>query len=345
MSETTQTHGLGFRIGSLFSGIGGLELGLEWAGVGHTVWQVEQNAYCRAVLATHWPDAQRFEDVREVGAHKLPPVDVLCGGFPCQDVSNAGRRAGVVEGTRSGLWYEYARLIRELRPRYVVVENVAALLTLGLDAVLGELAASGYDAEWSCVQAADVGAPHLRDRVFVVAYPNGDALWAPAKPERGGRSAAIAPLDGAAGDVADAARQLPHGGRNARHGGTESPDGRSYVAHTHGQRELQREGGEPHERGRAGDRGAQGVAPNALRQGLQGHGDGARGAGPQHAAARDARWWATEPDVGRMAHGVPARVDRLRALGNAVVPQVAEVVGRVIVERERALEEARHVAA
>ncbi len=165
---------MSLRIGSLFSGIGGLELGLE-RGISngaHTVFQVEQNAYCRAVLAKHWPDALRFDDVRTAGAAQLPACDVLCGGFPCQDVSNAGRKAGLVEGSRSGLWFEYSRIIRELRPRYVVVENVAALLALGLDAVLGELAASGYDAEWDCIPASAVGAPHQRDRIFILAYSN-----------------------------------------------------------------------------------------------------------------------------------------------------------------------------
>jgi DNA-cytosine methyltransferase len=161
-------------IGSLFSGIGGLELGLERAGLGPSVFQVERDEYCRAVLAKHWPAALRFDDVCTVGAHNLPRVDVLCGGFPCQDISNAGRRAGITVGTRSGLWFEYSRIIRELRPRYVVVENVTALLTHGLDAVLGELAESGYDAEWDCVPASSVGAPHQRDRIFVVAYPASD---------------------------------------------------------------------------------------------------------------------------------------------------------------------------
>lgn len=162
------------RIGSLFSGIGGLELGLEWAGVGHTVWQVEREPFCQRVLAKHWPDAQRFDDVTKVGAHNLPPVEVICGGFPCQDISYAGKGAGLA-GERSGLWFEFARIVRELRPRFVVVENVSALLSRGLDAVLGTLASLGYDAEWSCVRASDVGARHRRERVFVIAWRVDDA--------------------------------------------------------------------------------------------------------------------------------------------------------------------------
>lgn len=156
-------------IGSLFSGIGGLELGLERAGLGPVLWQVEKEEFPRAVLAKHWPDAERFDDVCKVGAAELAPVDLICGGFPCQDISLAGRGEGLA-GERSGLWLEYARVIRELRPRWVVIENVAALLSRGIDAVLGTLAALGYDALWDCIPAQAVGAPHRRDRVFMVAW-------------------------------------------------------------------------------------------------------------------------------------------------------------------------------
>jgi DNA (cytosine-5)-methyltransferase 1 len=162
------------RIGSLCSGIGGLELGLEWAGVGHTVWQVEKDPYCRQVLAKHWPHATRFDDVCTVGAHNLAPVDVICGGFPCQDISYAGDGAGIAEGTRSGLWFEFARIVGEMAPRYVVVENVAALLDRGIGDVLGTLSDLGYDAEWSTLSACAVGAPHMRRRVFIVAYAHGE---------------------------------------------------------------------------------------------------------------------------------------------------------------------------
>jgi DNA (cytosine-5)-methyltransferase 1 len=158
--------------GSLFSGIGGFDLGFRRAGI-ETVWQVEIDEYCRRVLARHFPDARRFTDVREVGGQNLPSVDILSGGFPCQDISNAGKRAGI-DGERSGLWSEYARIIRELRPRYVVVENVAALLGRGMERVLGDLAACGYDAEWQSIRASDVGAPHRRERIWIVAYPAGD---------------------------------------------------------------------------------------------------------------------------------------------------------------------------
>lgn len=159
------------RIGSLFSGIGGLELGLELALGGRVVWQVEREPWPRAVLARHWPKADRsVTDVCEAGAANLAPVDLVCGGFPCQDISPAGSGKGIEHGEKSGLWREYARILRELRPRYVVVENSAALPSRGLDVVLGDLAALRYHAEWARIGACDVGAPHRRWRCFVVAW-------------------------------------------------------------------------------------------------------------------------------------------------------------------------------
>lgn len=157
------------RIGSLFSGVGGLDLGLEWAGVGETVFQVEKDEYARSVLAKHWPNTQRFDDIHTVGSRNLPLVDVLCGGFPCQDISLAGKGAGLA-GARSGLWFEYSRIIRELRPSYIVVENVAALRTRGLDVVLSEISALGYDMWWDCIPASAIGAPQQRDRLFIIAW-------------------------------------------------------------------------------------------------------------------------------------------------------------------------------
>ncbi len=172
------------RIGSLFSGIGGLELGLERAGVGHTVWQCELDPWCRSILAKHWPEATRYDDIAEL--RNPEPVDVLCGGFPCQDISLAGTGDGL-DGDKSGLWREYARIIREVRPRWVVIENVSALTGRGLDRVLRDLAESGYDAEWDCIPAQAVGAHHRRDRLFVVAWRVPDTLGDSMRvePERG----------------------------------------------------------------------------------------------------------------------------------------------------------------
>ncbi len=164
-------------LGSLFAGIGGIDLGFDRAGF-KTAWQVEINPYCRKVLARHFPEAERFEDVRTVGKHNLKPVDVIAGGFPCQDVSNAGKREGI-EGERSGLWKEYFRIIRELRPRFVLVENVAALLGRGIDVVCGDLASIGFDAEWEVLGADAIGASQHRERLWLLAYPNNSGFQGP----------------------------------------------------------------------------------------------------------------------------------------------------------------------
>lgn len=160
---------MNLSIGSLFAGTGGLEIGLEQSGIGHTVWQVEKDAKCRAVLARHWPSAKRYEDVRSVGAGTLSQVDLICGGFPCQDVSSAGKRAGL-SGARSGLWFEFARVVAELAPRWVVVENVASGASRWVDAVRESLEQHGYASLPVPISASDCGAPHRRARIFIVAH-------------------------------------------------------------------------------------------------------------------------------------------------------------------------------
>lgn len=157
----------GLRMVSLFTGYGGLDLGLERAGLGRTAVQAEIDPWCREVERRHWPDAQRFNDVREVTRDSVGPCDLICGGFPCQPVSVAGKRAG--QSDERWLWPEYARIVAELAPAFVVVENVPGLRTLGLRDVLADLAALGFDAEWTCFRAWDLGAPHLRDRFWLVA--------------------------------------------------------------------------------------------------------------------------------------------------------------------------------
>lgn len=162
------------RVLDLFSGIGGFSLGLERTGGFETVAFCEIEEFPRRVLAKHWPNVPCYRDVRELTGARLAAdgiaVDVICGGFPCQDLSYAGRGAGLA-GERSGLWSEILRLVGELRPQFVIVENVTALLGRGLDVVLGDLAAIRYDAEWHCIQAASVSAPHPRDRVWVISHP------------------------------------------------------------------------------------------------------------------------------------------------------------------------------
>jgi DNA (cytosine-5)-methyltransferase 1 len=165
-------------VGSCFSGIGGLELGLEWTGGFETKWQIEWDEAASKVLEKHWPDVERKKDIRNVDFKQLQKVDVICGGFPCQDVSRAGKRAGIT-GDRSGLYVELLRAIRMVRPRFAIVENVAALINDGLDTVLGDLATQGNDTEWDCLSACELGAPHTRERVFILAYPNSDTRTQP----------------------------------------------------------------------------------------------------------------------------------------------------------------------
>lgn len=193
------------RIGSLFSGIGGLELGLERAGIGVCVWQVEIDAKRRAVLAKHWPNAKRFADVRAVQScrntcmpeNALDKVEVICGGFPCQDVSQAarGRNRGL-DGERSGLWREYARIVGEMHPALVIVENVFTGKRRWLPTVRRDLHVLGYRTRALRVDARDVGAPHARARIFVVAYPYEDGKPALSKHGEVARMPSFAELGG-----------------------------------------------------------------------------------------------------------------------------------------------------
>jgi DNA (cytosine-5)-methyltransferase 1 len=287
----------------LFSGIGGFSLGLERAGM-RTVAFCEIDPYCRRVLRKHWPSVPIYDDIRTLNAGQLPiGIDVICGGFPCQDISVAGKGAGI-EGERSGLWSEYARIIGELRPRYVIVENVAALLGRGLDRVLGDLAALGFDAEWHCIPASAVGAPHRRDRVWIVAHAislseRRGAGWGEAV---GGRSRndTQGPSDNAV-KVADADDKRLEG--RLRESLLGCPG--QWTA-GEGDPPIPNANGEP----------ADGIAEPRSQCGS----------------------WLPEPNVGRVAHGVSARVDRLRSLGNSVVPQIPEIIGRAIMtltSRER----------
>lgn len=178
---------MSLTFGSLFAGIGGIDLGLERAGM-ECKWQVEIDDYARAILKKHWPEVPKYRDVRYfLGSKRWRQsreawaVDLIAGGFPCQDISKAGRRAGI-EGKRSGLWSEFGRIIRLLRPRYVLVENVPAVLGRGFGRVLGDLAALRYDAEWTVLSACAFGAPHSRERLFLLADSYGERRTSEATP-------------------------------------------------------------------------------------------------------------------------------------------------------------------
>ena len=229
-------------LGSLFSGIGGLELGVEAATGALVLWQVERDAWCREVLAKHWPDAVQYDDVCTVNG--LPRVDIICGGFPCQDVSLAGKRAGF-SGERSSLWREYRRVIADVGPHFVFVENVPGLLTAddgwAFGEVLGDLAALGFDATWDVFRASDVGAPHRRERVFLLAYRSGEREC---EPEHGRESVAsrrdawVEPRSGGESPVADAISGRRNGRADGAGGherdGTDATRGEGAVRPTNG---------------------------------------------------------------------------------------------------------------
>lgn len=333
------------KIGSLFSGIGGLELGLEWAGVGHTVWQVERDPFCRSVLERHWPNANRFDDVRTVGAHNLEPVDVICGGFPCQDISYAGKGLGL-SGERSGLWYEFARIVGEMGPQFVVVENVAALITRGIGDVLGTLSDLGYDAQWRAIRASDVGAPHRRERIFIVAYARRGNIQFVG--ERGIiRGAKIS-------DSSD-------GNQRERHGDTDGNRGEAMAhAHKHGSQGERSSGILDGERtvfghdvdgcscaqglGNTdkldGNHGRYGASLNGRERGEsqavreQRNAQSSLGRGADGIPSGLARWPAGpgqtqhEWEPPRTIEKTDNRAAKLRAIGNAVVPQVAQEIGK-----------------
>jgi len=288
-------------VGSLFTGIGGIDLGLEWAG--HKVlWQVESNTYCRRVLASHWTQVPCYEDITTLTGAELTPVDLICGGFPCQAASYAGEQKGAED--ERWLWPHFARLVGVLRPRYALLENVPGLLTVSgghlFGSVIGDLAAIGYDCQWDVLSAAQFGAQHLRNRLWILGERQD--VVADAWSQR---------LEG----VSPVGTTTPSTGRA---GGESRERQKSAMAHTDQQRcvrERQPEHqGEPRPRWREPD----GRLP--VRRFFD---------------ATIRCDWHPEPNVGRVAHGIPERVDRLRSLGNSVVPQVTEWIGHRLITYQK----------
>ena len=268
-------------VGSLFSGIGGLDLGLERAGF-KVVWQSEIDPYCNKVLKKHWPEVPNHGNIKDIDWSTVERPNVICGGYPCQPFSTAGKRQGTDDPRHLWPWVRTA--ISELRPDYAILENVRGHLTMGGLQVVGELAEIGYDAEWRIVSAAGVGAPHKRDRVIIVAYPSQQF-------SDGGRLGFGARTIEQRQEI-----QITAGRSSSNVGNSKSSSGRVTQSH-----DLQ---------------------PTVWK---------ATELRESNSAARTiSDWWQVEPSVGRVADGIPNRVDRLRGLGNAVVPQVAEYIGHLI---------------
>ena len=320
------------KVLDLFSGIGGFSLGLERTGGFETVAFCEIEEFPRKVLAKHWPGVPIHRDVRELTADAVGHIDLICGGYPCQPFSHAGQRRGAEDDRH--LWPEVKRLVASIRPRWCLFENVAGHISMGLDEVLSDLESEGYTAWPVVIPACAVDAPHRRDRVWVLAS-NSECLPSPeqereyqgAKECRGSgedgldawETVADAPNEGITGGQ----RQSGHGTgkgnvRGDRSDGSGTDDGREDVAHTSG---LRIQGSE-----KQGSNGGIRQEPRDK----QSEGRSAFGAGGSGGPAK----WLPEPPVGRVAHGIPKRVDRLKGLGNAVVPQVVTMLGQAILEAE-----------
>ncbi|MDE2105551.1 MAG: DNA cytosine methyltransferase [Patescibacteria group bacterium] len=312
------------RVLDLFSGIGGFSLGLEAAGM-TTVAFCEREPFCRAVLKKHWPDIPCHDDVTTLdGKQYNGTIDVIAGGFPCQDISLAGKGAGLA-GERSSLWFEYLRIIKEAQPRYAIIENVSALRSRGLEEVLRSLAEIGYDAEWHCIPASAVGAPHRRDRVWVVAYPQGERYTC-----------------GEPANEASQEREIMGGGetqglRIAESSNTHRVRNDALMADANDKGSQGRNGEELSERASEQPIGSSSTSiPNAESEQaggvLSSRLSAYLSAGCDR--ARQAPSWEPESHVCGVADGVPNRVHRLKSLGNSIVPQIAQIIGGAILKAE-----------
>jgi DNA (cytosine-5)-methyltransferase 1 len=287
------------KVLDLFSGIGGFSLALERAGM-ETVAFCEIEPFCQEVLKKHWPDVPIYEDVRTIAEdYNGETVELICGGYPCQPFSVAGQQKG--EEDDRHLWPSMLDCIKKFRPRWVIGENVAGHINMGLDQVLSDLESEGYETRTFVIPACALNAPHRRDRVWIVGYS-----------EHNGSSTT-----------------------EERRGSNETGNN-----NTQGQEQTCKSQG-------TGRRENNEDVANTSSEGLQGskqRGDyEEETCGGQTSAARAVakcgsharRHWAVEPDVGRVANGIPRRVDRLKALGNAVVPYIPEMIGTAIMEIER----------
>jgi len=269
----------------LFSGIGGFAYGAYMAGFkceNHFFSEIDK--YCVELYQKRFPEAIALGDITKINGKELREKYgdewIITGGFPCQDISIAGNGAGL-DGSRSGLWFEYWRLISELQPRFAIMENVGALSFRGLDRVLGSLSEIGYDAEWQDIRASDVGAPHRRERIWIVAYPNKD------------KQSVIAEHEQVSGKLA-----VPNS-----------------LCKSRSTKPRQQFNGAAQSFGNSKDE-------------MEAWDELADAESTECEQSRDS--WPVEPAVGRVAHGIPRRVDRLKGLGNSIVPQIAELIFKLI---------------
>jgi DNA (cytosine-5)-methyltransferase 1 len=268
------------KFGSLFAGIGGIDLGLERAGMSCS-WQVEIDEFCQKVLTKHWPDVPKYGDIRDVGKQNLETVDLIAGGFPCQPFSVAGKRRGTEDDRH--LWPEMLRVISELKPTWVLGENVPGIIPIFLDQAISDLEGEGYTTEQFTIPACAFDAPHQRERLFIVGYTEHIRFPSARGAREGGNGST--PWTNTTGEPAGPSGELP------------------FVAYSKGQ-------------------GLQGVSIGEIH-------------GLQPAKMGERSYWGKSPPpppVCGVDDGIPHRMDRVRNTSKAVVPQVAEHIGRMILE-------------
>ena len=299
------------KVLDLFSGIGGFSRGFEATNFFETISFVENEPYCQAVLKHHWPEVPVLGDIKNVKAEDLPTrPDVICGGFPCQPFSQAGKQQAQDDARH--LWPEMFRLIRECRPTWVVGENVAGLIRLGLDEVLTDLESEGYSTRTFNIPACSVGAPHLRQRLWIVAHSDSES-----EPDGS--------FDGNARQrqlgfefVADSECKRERGRRISRFRKDNSKNEEGLSVQS---RRLGKTVADPDR----DDRGRGRSTKSSGRKSRMEHWSGGE-------CNRSEEWWEVEPDVGRLVDGLPNRVPQLRALGNSIVPQIAQKIAQAIKE-------------
>ena len=285
------------KILDLFSGIGGFSLGLESTGHFETAAFCEIEPYCQKVLKKHWPDVPIFDDIRKLKGKDIGAIDIITGGYPCQPFSVAGKQKA--EQDPRHLWPEYFRLIKELRPTWVIGENVSGHIKLGLDSVLEDLASEGYSTRTFSISASSIGANHKRERIWIIANSNGSKFL---EENSSVRSESTESIRSNIGSICENISKT------------------NDVANTNSIRwnEIKDENGNTF---KSSSQETKFTTRQLKRKSSEGRQEG-----------MGRKWWESEPRVGRVAHGIPKRVDRLKTLGNSVVPHIPYYIGQAIVE-------------
>ena len=304
-----------YKVLDLFSGIGGFSLGLEWTKGFETVAFCEIDERARRVLSKHWPHTKQYTDIKELTYEKMQAdgiePTVITGGFPCQDISTAGRQEGII-GERSSLWSEYARLIKDVRPTWAIIENVSALRSKGLTLVLQNLNEIGYNAEWHCIPCSAVGGLHRRDRIWIIAYPMANA-------NRFRTLSRREEIQKENGEISEWNNHAKFS--NTSEGTKETSE--EYVVNSNGIRCQHDKESKKTSSWRRSETSTSTTSSTVAEKIINRE--------QLELFAQYAKnFWSVEPNVGRVANGIPNRVHRLKQLGNSVVPQIPQFLGECI---------------